>query len=363
MQKIFNKVMIIDGSYQLHRNLHVEEIANLRTSTGVKSGGVFGFLRSLNYAMKNCPSDYFPIICWDSRVSQRRLDLYPNYKRSLDREKDREYTKVGKLLIEDPSSVDIAKYDDNEFSEIQSKVSDLLAIRDKFGTFDDPDDYLSNYVSQRNLVIDVCNALGIPNIKYQNWEGDDLMTLLTRVSNKSVIVSDDSDMRQLISPDVEILRVLKGIQKLDMNTIVNDGYPNAHILAVIKAIVGDASDNVPQVAFRLGVKTAEKLALIMYKNDYDENKYIPEIKELLKGSVIDRFIDNHSDFVRNLKLVDLSYVEDDYDVYNHISTVVKESSTDYLNAVGQLSKLEINSVDIDSIVSRVVVARDSLYGV
>lgn len=353
--------MIIDGSYQLHRNLHVEEIANLRTSTGIKSGGVFGFLRSLNYAMKNCPNDYFPVICWDSRVSQRRLDLYPNYKKSQERERDREFTKVGKLLIENPEAVDIAKYNDDDFASIQAKINDLLLNKSRFGTYDDPDDYLSNYVAQRNLVIDVCNAIGIPSIKYRNWEGDDLMTLLTRISNKSIIVSDDSDMRQLINPDISILRVLKGIQKLDMNSIIEGGYPNAHILAVIKAIVGDVSDNIPQVAFRLGVKTAEKLALIMYKHNYDAEKYLPEIQALLKGNVINRFIENHDDFIRNLKLVDLSYVEDDPDVYNHMISVIKSSVTDYLNAVGRLSALEINSVDLDSIISHVVVSKEYLY--
>lgn len=357
---VFNKLMIIDGSYQLHRNLHVEEIANLKTSTGVKSGGVFGFLRSLNYAMKHCPSDYFPVICWDSRVSQRRLDLYPNYKRSQDKDKDSEYRKVGQLLIEDPDKVDITRYSDDEFSAIQAKMSDLLLNHEKFGSYDDPDDYLSNYVSQRNMVIDVCNALGIPNIKYRNWEGDDLMTLLTRISKQSIIVSDDSDMRQLINPNISVLRVLKGIQHLDMNTIINDGYPNAHILAIIKAIVGDSSDNVPQVVFRLGAKTAEKIALIMYKHNYDSDKYLAEIKELLRGSIIDKFIENHDDFIRNRGLVDLSYVEDDTDVYNHMIAVIKNSTTNYLDAVGQLNKLEINSVDLDSIVSRVVVAKQHL---
>lgn len=347
----------------LHRNLHMEDIMSLKTSTGVRSGGVFGFLRSLNKAMKQCPSDYYPIICWDSKVAQRRLDIYPDYKHNRERKKDQEYTEISKILLENPDKIDIDKYSEEEISVIKFKMNEMLSNKERFGTYSDPDDYLSVYVSQRNMIIDICSSLGIPNIRYSGWEGDDLMTLLTRVSNKSIIVSDDSDMQQLISDKVSILKVLKDTKFVKLDDIRSKGYPNAHIIAVIKAITGDGSDNVPQVAFRLGPKTAEKIALLMYKNNYDSDKYLNEILVLLKGSVISKFIENHNDFIRNMKLVDLSYVPDDFEVYNHISSIVKDTSVKYFNALSEISRLEINAVDLESIINRCVISREKLYEV
>lgn len=336
---------------------------SLKTSTGVKSGGVFGFLRSLNKAMKNCPSDYYPIICWDSKVAQRRLDLYPNYKHNQERKKDSEYNEIGKLLLEDPSKVNIEKYTEEEISIIKFKMNEMLTNKEKFGSYTNPDDYLSVYVSQRNMLIDICSSLGIPNIRYSCWEGDDLMTLLTRVSNKSIIVSDDSDMQQLISDKVSILKVLKDTKFVKLDNIKERGYPNAHLIAVIKAITGDGSDNIPQVVFRLGPKTAEKIALLMYKNNYDSSKYLDEIRILLKGSTISKFIENHNDFLRNLQLVDLSYVPDDFEIYNYIASIVQNTQVSYFDALSKISKLEINAVDLESIINRCVMARDKLYEV
>ena len=336
---------------------------NLKTSTGIRSGGVFGFLRSLNKAMKSCPSDYYPVICWDSKVAQRRLDLYPNYKHNQERKKDSEYNEISKLLLENPDKVNIEKYSEEEVSIIKFKMNEMLTNKEKFGTYSNPDDYLSVYVSQRNLIIDICSSLGIPNLKYSCWEGDDLMTLLTRISKKSIIVSDDSDMQQLISDDVSILKVLKDTKFVKIDDIKSSGYPNSHIIAVIKAITGDGSDNVPQVVYRLGPKTAEKIALLMYKNDYDSSKYLEEILFLLKGATISKFVENHDDFLRNLQLVDLTYVPDDFEVYNYISSIIENSQVNYFDALAKISKLEINAVDLESIINRCVMARDKLYEV
>ena len=347
----------------LHRNLHMEDIMNLKTSNGTRSGGVFGFLRSLNKAMRNCPSDYYPIICWDSKVAQRRLDLYPNYKHNQERKKDSEYNEISKMLLDDPNKVDIEKYTEEEVSIIKFKMNEMLSNKERFGSYSNPDDYLSVYVSQRNLIIDICSSLGIPNLKYTCWEGDDLMTLLTRVSNKSIIVSDDSDMQQLISDRVSILKVLKDTKFVKLDDIKSYGYPNAHIIAVIKAITGDGSDNVPQVVYRLGPKTAEKIALLMYKNGYDSSKYLEEIKILLKGSTISKFVENHDDYLRNLQLVDLSFVPDDFEVYNYISSIIKNTQVNYFDALAKVSKLEINAVDLESIINRCVMARERLYEV
>ena len=79
-----DKVLIVDGSYMIHRALHVSEIFNLTNSKGEGTGGVFQFLRSLNSEMREYP-DYFPIVCWDNGLADRRVSVYPNYKHKADR--------------------------------------------------------------------------------------------------------------------------------------------------------------------------------------------------------------------------------------------------------------------------------------
>ena len=55
------------------------------TSTGIKSGGVYGALRMLQAEMKKF-SGYFPIVCFDRGLSKRRLELYPDYKCNISRQ-------------------------------------------------------------------------------------------------------------------------------------------------------------------------------------------------------------------------------------------------------------------------------------
>lgn len=360
MSRNFNKLLIIDGSYCLHRNLHMEDVANLTTSTGVKSGGIFGFLRSLNKMLKNSPSDYFPVICWDSRVSQRRLDLYPNYKHNLDKQVDRNLSKISVELITNPQDVEVEKFSDSEIAIIKEKVAQALTCYEKFGTYSDPDDYVTNYVQQRDKVIEICNLLGIPNVKIKNWEGDDLMTLFTRISDKSIIVSDDSDMQQLVSDRVRVLKVLKDVHMVDLNEIVNGrNYPDGHFIAIVKAIVGDSSDNIPQVAPRVGTKTAEKIASIIYRHDRLEDA-LDEIKSTLKGSGIAAFVENWKDYARNLGLVDLNLVENDLSVIDSMIAAIMNARTNYVVAMSKLAELEIGSVDVSSIVNRVVSSKLSV---
>ena len=84
MEVYLNKVLIVDGSYALHRALHVPGLQDLCTSTGVKSGGVYGFFKILQSEIKKLPG-YFPIVCWDKGLSQRRIDIYQDYKNHLNR--------------------------------------------------------------------------------------------------------------------------------------------------------------------------------------------------------------------------------------------------------------------------------------
>lgn len=340
----------------LHRNLHRDEMASLRSSLGEVTGGIFGFLRSLGKAFTMAPSGYYPIICWDSRVSQRRLDLYPNYKHYADREKEEKIENVAKMLMENPDCVDLTSLPESDVDLIKGKMSELIDLGDDYVK----DEYLETYVDQRNKLIEICNNLGIPSIKIKNWEGDDLMTLLSRVSNKSIIVTDDSDLRQLISEDVSILRLMGDSAGLYDTSYIKDlGYPNSRFLTLVKAIVGDASDNVPHLINGVGSKGAEKLVKIICDNDELPDKYLPIIRDL-KGK-LSKFVDCHHEYLINLQLVDLSLVEDDPDVYSEIDSFIHTVVPNYIKAVKLLRHYDINVIDLDSLFNKITIAKPNLY--
>ena len=78
MEKYFNKVLIIDGSYLLHRQLHQPRVSDL------ENGGVFGFLRSISKEIHNSKG-FFPIVAFDHGLSKRRVEIDPYYKKANER--------------------------------------------------------------------------------------------------------------------------------------------------------------------------------------------------------------------------------------------------------------------------------------
>ena len=73
--KRYKNLLIIDGSYLLHRNLKVPDIWELRSKQGNRSGGVYGFLNSISYLNKLFP-EHYPVVAWDKGRSPRRLEIY-----------------------------------------------------------------------------------------------------------------------------------------------------------------------------------------------------------------------------------------------------------------------------------------------
>lgn len=271
MRRYLNKALIVDGSYCLHRALHTPALQDLRTSKGVKSGGVFGFLRILQSEIKKCPG-YFPIVCWDKGLSERRTKLYPDYKANRQR------------IVADSA----------------------LAL----GINGEVDDYLEEYHRQRSDLIQILKVLGIPSLLIPGWEGDDLQYLLSTVSEDCIVLSDDKDLIQLVSPTCRIRRAMKDewITWEDSDP----GYHHPHY-TIVKSICGDPSDNIPKVASGLGWKGADQIASLIDNLDSfdDYKKTLQEFVEKGKGAIVKKtlsLLTNWDQFVINYNLTDLRLV-------------------------------------------------------
>lgn len=321
------RALIIDGSYMIHRALHVPEIYDLKNSNGKRTGGIFQFMRSMAFEIKNFKDgNYYPIVTFDAGLSNRRIAIYPNYKKRLDK----------KTLDED-----FRQNGDSWDEDIKKKY-----LEDQ--------EYVMEYRTQRGDVIGILQKLGIPILMFDGWEGDDLIYICSKLIPESVIVTDDKDLQQLLAPNVKVRRPRKGdtIEYETYQKTAND--PDMRKFVIEKAISGDASDNIPQAAQGVGAKTAKLIADIMVEHP---DSWMEDIAES-KNRYVKKFLDEEKNpdaikiFNRNMELVDLSRVEITDSIRELISAeIAGAKKPDFLAIAPKLAEFEIKEVDPNELVT------------
>lgn len=319
MKTFLNNILIVDGSYMLMRALSQPALAELVSIEGKPSGGIFGFLKMLYSVMKRYPG-YYPIVCWDQGRAPRRLNLYPNYKHNADR--------IANPLI--PGSPD--------------------------------DQFVSNLRIQRASIMEYLTSIRIPCIRIPDWEGDDLVYLISKSCKKCVVVTDDRDMIQLASPTCKVDRAMTG-EVIDYQTCDwSYKYPQYEYY---KAIKGDSSDHIPGCCDGIGSKMATKIAEVMAKfvevsqcspHDYQiifnylkDPELESEWKQVrgLRNKIKD-FIDSYDTFVLNMKLMDFNYVEEPDNmqvlIESQVSPVISRSPS-LMEAWKILGSYSIHDID------------------
>jgi len=322
MEKQFKKVLAIDGSYLLHRQLHINEIFELKNNNGDRTGGVFGFLRSLNNELKTC-GDYFPIVCLDNGLSPRRTKADPCYKH-------------------------------NDIRTDNSKK--VLTVEEH------KDDYIEQYRIQRNMIYELLSYFGIPCLKFRDWEGDDLLYILSKISEESMILTDDRDMLQLLTPDCVVRRPMAK-ELINYNDFIeSNNYDHIDDFIIAKAVLGDGSDNIPGSCKGVGKANINSLikllkSTIMMSESYP--KEMDEMKELCTDLDIKyrkAFLNFDIDRFRiNMELVDLNRVEVTESILDSIVSTINncKSNIDYFKAVSYLSNLEIKEFSVDNLIALV----------
>lgn len=326
---LLKKILIVDGSYLLSRQLHVKSLYELKAPDGSGTGGIFGFIRALSHELRVC-GDYYPIITWDEGLSPRRVAADPYYKHADERaEKDK------MTLIED-----------------------------------DPDDaYLIQYRSQRSSIIELLSYFGVPSIKYKGYEGDDLMYILTKISEDSLVLTDDRDMLQLLGERCKVRRPMAN-ELWDIDYFLKSrGFSDIYDFILYKAIIGDGSDNIPSSCKGVGEASVNefiKLVYKFYKSDgvFDFRGY-PDSVDTMKKFCLENDIKykkaylnlNIPRFITNLELVDLNKVDiEDSIVRSIISSVSNSrSGVDYFKAMSILTRFGIKEISADDFMSSISV--------
>lgn len=180
----------------------------MKTSDGTPTNGVYQFLRYLFNAIDTFKPTHV-VCCWDMGSKTFRTELYKGYKANRD---------------EPPVEL----------------------------------------IPQFELVKDVVDAFGMPNVGLENYEADDCIgTLATLYKHHDdvIILTGDQDILQLVDDGIKVAIMLKGQGNYEVYSHENfydkKGISPQQIID-LKGLMGDSSDNYPGVK-GIGEKTALKL--------------------------------------------------------------------------------------------------------
>lgn len=328
-------ILCIDGSYFLHRNLKQPNLWEMRNSELERTGGLYGFLNTFQKELKIAGVNYYPIVCWDDGLSARRLAVHDNYKKHRDH-------------LEDPDRKPFNQMTDDELDE----------------------DYVYNYKLQRKKLIEILNSFGIPNLMFKGVEGDDLIAWISTHCEKCKILTDDSDMIQLLT---ETCKIRRPMHEVELNI---KGYLEENQMSDIsefinkKAFLGDASDNIPSACFGVGEKFFNEFFkcynLLKENNQLEMLKEEKSLKEFCKSNDIKfraaygNFDENQ--FLNNLELVDLRKIKDDEipedAIYEAIKRVYKNK--DVTTPMHLLNRYEIRTINTNVIFEALIMARHNI---
>ena len=213
-----NKLMVLDGNSIVNRAFYGVS-SNLTTRTGQPTNAVFGFLNILN---KLLDEEQPQALCvtFDRKAPTFRHLAYEGYKAQ------------------------------------RKPMPEELA-------------------SQMPILKEVLSALNIPMYELDGWEADDLIGTIARRDEgagwDTVIVTGDKDSLQLVTDHTTVKLVSTRMGRTTTKDMTPESFREAYGFAPIhiidlKALMGDASDNIPGVK-GIGEKTA--LALLAQQPSID----------------------------------------------------------------------------------------------
>jgi 5'-3' exonuclease len=262
-------LVIIDGHNTLIRNYVRSPYMN---SNGERMGGTTGMVISVRKLISDLGASNV-LVVWDGEGgSQRRRSIHSEYK-------------AGRTVR-------------------LNRADDDMAVS--------AEEQLANFKQQFDLAKEYLTMLGVPQVRADGVEADDLMAFVAAHMdhpNGVVIVSTDQDMLQLVrekSEDHSEVKVWSPIRKImyDTKTFISDYGVLPENFRLVKALTGDTSDNIEGVK-GFGAKTVPKSFPFLVERRATAEEVITAA-ESLKGTLGKRLTEEKSKFLENLSLVDLS---------------------------------------------------------
>lgn len=200
-------LFILDGYSVIYRSYFAFIRSPLRNSRGENTSALFGFARTILQLFQRYNPGYFAVAL-DSIGPTFRHEQYPPYKQTRDKT---------------------------------------------------PDDL----ISQIPLIEAFLDALGVPQIRVEGYEADDIMASYARLARdcgmNCYVVSGDKDLLQLVAGSVKILKPEKGgLTEMGREEVQDTWGVRPEQILDYLSLVGDSADNIPGVK-GIGAKTAASL--------------------------------------------------------------------------------------------------------
>ncbi len=193
-----NLLYILDGHALIYRAYYAFMKRPLITSKGENTSALYGFMRMILKFINDEKPDYM-VCVFDSKEKTFRHKIYPEYK--------------AKRLKPPP-----------------------------------------DLITQIEIIKTLVEKLGISKIEISGYEADDIIGTITekalKYEMKSVIISSDKDVLQLVNSNITVYANKKGISEVDIldrkKVLDMWGVPPERMVDLL-ALMGDQSDNVPGV--------------------------------------------------------------------------------------------------------------------
>lgn len=289
-------LLIVDASHLLHRVLHVEEIAKLG-----KFGGIFGFLRSLYWALEQQDVIGRCVAIWDGGLSERRLALLPEYK---------EHRRVVDGNIDEKGEAHR-----RDFNRCRGHLNAMLPL------------------------------LAVPSVIVDKREGDDVIYEAREVwrrmeAGNVVIISEDKDFVQMVDEATTLYRPISRVRVEHRGFEETVGIPRDRYL-LYKSLCGDKSDNIATVP-GVGEKTAREITLSVPSTSWDD---IVSYCESHKSSRVRKVAEGIDIVKRNHEMIRLgaeAFTQEEVREIKRALTVPTNSNLDELQ--GLFSIMKFNSL-------------------
>lgn len=298
-------LLLFDGHALIYRAYHA--FPGLTDSTGMLVNAVYGFTRLLLTAIRDFEPEYLAI-CFDHPEKTKRHSDYEEYK----------------------------------------------AHREKM-----PDDL----IPQIAIIKEIVTTLNIPQFELAGYEADDLIGTITKKIEtdcpavRPTVVTGDKDILQLVTDTTSVFIPGRGKYSKDVTytpdaVLKKMGVPPRGVID-LKALMGDASDNIPGVK-GVGKKTAENLlgefktlagvykALSLYVGD--ESLRLIDLEEKDPGFASDKLSDQQTKLFKPKLTERLQNDRENARLSYDLATIWRDVDISF-----DLSKCVLNDYDRDAV--------------
>ena len=255
------KILLIDGNSMANRAFYATMGRMMKTPTGISTNAVYGFFQIMFKTIEEEKPDKI-IVAFDISSSEKRTKIFSEYKAG------------------------------------RHKTPEDLTI-------------------QFPIIKELLRMMNIPIVQKDGIEADDILGAIAKKEgkkgNKIIILTGDRDYFQLVDININIRYPKTIMGKTEYiiydNYKINEEYGlTPEKLIEVKALMGDASDNIPGVK-GIGEKTALKL-IIQFGSLEKIYKYIENSdgKEIAKATLNKLIQDKEMAYVsRDLGRIDIEY--------------------------------------------------------